>query len=41
MPAVGESAPPQGLPDQEGQVRGWAELSGPRGLVLLFHRGYW
>ncbi|MGN6593423.1 MAG: hypothetical protein ACTHJX_11050 [Terriglobales bacterium] len=41
MLGPGDTAPPQTAPDQDGRLASWAELSGERGLVLLFHRGYW
>ena len=38
---VGEAAPALRVLDQEERERTLTELSGPRGLVLLFYRGYW
>jgi hypothetical protein len=36
--AVGDRAPGFGLPDQGGDRRGLADLSGPEGLLLTFVR---
>lgn len=41
MIRAGEAAPPLRLLDQGERERGLADLTGPRGLVLLFYRGYW
>ncbi|MGH9413489.1 MAG: hypothetical protein ACRD0Y_07085 [Terriglobales bacterium] len=41
MPQKGEIAPPLTVTDQDGEPRSLASLSGPKGLVLLFYRGYW
>ncbi|MGH9466555.1 MAG: hypothetical protein ACRD1Y_04310 [Terriglobales bacterium] len=41
MPRRDELAPPFAVPDQDGQAQTIASLSGERGLVLLFYRGYW
>ena len=39
---VGATIPSFAAPDQEGRVRRFADLAGPKGLVLLFHRSaYW
>jgi peroxiredoxin len=37
-PAVGEKIPSFQAADQEGRVRTFADLRGPKGLVLLFFR---
>ena len=37
-PEPGESIPDFVLPDQSGDVRSLANLSGPQGLLLVFHR---
>jgi len=37
-PAVGETIPAFQAPDQDGRVRSFADLRGPKGLVLLFFR---
>ena len=41
MMRVGEAAPALRVLDQEERERTLTDLSGPRGLVLLFYRGYW
>ncbi|MGH9485964.1 MAG: hypothetical protein ACRD04_00020 [Terriglobales bacterium] len=41
MVQTGDIAPPLTVTDQDGQSRTLANLTGPRGLVLLFYRGYW
>ncbi len=37
-PEPGERIPDFALPDQNGAVRALADLSGPNGLLLVFHR---
>jgi hypothetical protein len=37
-PDPGERIPDFALPDQDGASRSLAELSGPSGLLLVFHR---
>jgi len=37
-PAVGETMPRFALPDQDGRMRDWKDLVGPRGLVVNFNR---
>jgi peroxiredoxin len=37
-PDAGARIPDFSLPDQTGQVRGFASLKGPKGLVLVFFR---
>jgi peroxiredoxin len=37
-PAVGEKIPSFQATDQEGRARTFADLRGPKGLVLLFFR---
>jgi cytochrome oxidase Cu insertion factor (SCO1/SenC/PrrC family) len=37
-PAVGQPLPPFEARDQHGQVRDFASLTGPSGLVLVFFR---
>jgi peroxiredoxin len=37
-PAVGETIPAFQAVDQDGRVRTFADLRGPKGLVLLFFR---
>ena len=37
-PAVGERTPEFDLPDQYGARRSLGNLSGPKGLLLVFHR---
>ena len=37
-PEVGEEVPDFTLPDSTGRSWGRADLSGPQGLLLLFHR---
>jgi hypothetical protein len=37
-PDAGERIPAFSLPDQEGAIRTLADLSGPNGLFLVFHR---
>ncbi len=37
-PEIGTKIPEFSLPDQTGQSRTLASLSGPRGLVLVFYR---
>lgn len=37
----GEIAPPLAAMDHEGRARTVADLTGARGLILLFYRGYW
>ncbi|MGH9477358.1 MAG: hypothetical protein ACRD1C_13685 [Terriglobales bacterium] len=37
----GDVAPPLTATDHGGQPRTLADISGPRGLVLLLYRGYW
>lgn len=37
-PQVGQKVPDFALPDQNGQNRTLASLSGPKGLVLVFNR---
>lgn len=34
-------APAFKLPDSAGRERGLADLSGPKGLVLVIYRGHW
>lgn len=34
-------APDFRLPDSAGELRGLAELTGPKGLVLVIYRGHW
>ncbi|MGH9482635.1 MAG: hypothetical protein ACRD1L_11155 [Terriglobales bacterium] len=38
---VGSMMPPLRALDQDGAVRSLGDLTGDRGLVLLFYRGYW
>jgi len=37
-PAVGAKVPDFALPDQNGRTRTLADLTGPRGLLLIFSR---
>ena len=37
-PAVGAAIPPISALDQYGKRRSFADLTGPNGLLLLFHR---
>ena len=37
-PEPGERIPEFSLPDQNGQIRNVANLAGPNGLFLVFHR---
>jgi hypothetical protein len=37
-PEPGERIPEFALPDQTGRVRSFADLTGPHGLLLVFHR---
>jgi len=37
-PALGETIPAFQAPDQDGRPRSFADLRGPKGLVLLFFR---
>lgn len=37
-PEIGERIPDFSLPDQKGVLRSVANLSGPNGLLLVFHR---
>ena len=37
-PAVGETIPDFAAVDQSGKRRSFADLAGPNGLLLLFHR---
>jgi peroxiredoxin len=37
-PATGAKVPDFSLPDQTGQSRAFADLTGPSGLVLVFYR---
>jgi hypothetical protein len=37
-PEPGEQLPEFALPDQNGAVRSLADLTGPNGLLLVFHR---
>jgi hypothetical protein len=37
-PEPGESIPAFALPDQNGAARSLADLTGPAGLLLVFHR---
>lgn len=37
-PEPGERIPDFSLPDQKGQMRNFANLAGPNGLFLVFHR---
>ena len=37
-PEVGEKIPAFRLPDQTGRVRELADLAGPKGLLIVFHR---
>jgi peroxiredoxin len=38
---IGDLAPDVTLPDSTGTVRRLDELSGERGVLLLFYRGHW
>lgn len=35
------TAPDLALPDSAGRTRTLAELTGPRGLILVIYRGHW
>jgi hypothetical protein len=37
-PSIGQPMPRFEAPDQDGRPRGFASLSGPKGLVLVFFR---
>lgn len=37
-PEIGQTLPPFELPDQDGRLRDFASLTGPEGLLLVFHR---
>lgn len=41
MVQTGELAPPITAIDLTGTPQTLASLTGPRGLILLFYRGYW
>jgi len=40
-PHVGAKAPEFTLPDKSGKQVAWTDLISPKGVVLIFYRGYW